>query len=324
MRKKRNVIAIALLSLSSLILVPQPVYTITTPPFDAGRVSFVVEVGSLRIPYQVMGVFVMPGTELPVRVVDAGARASFQVTATGGDLKPISKRKWIWQAPMEPGLYPIRIVNRLNHETMQLNVFVMVPASRMKGEYLNGYRIGKYPKPKNGLAAYLPPAGFIEVTKENEHVRVAPHFRLGQFLCKQKGGYPKYLVLKERLLLKLELLLEDVNRHYIRAQTFTVMSGYRTPYYNHTLGNVKYSAHQYGMAADIFLDSVRVDGKMDDVNHDGRVDYNDAAELFAFIDKLSLTRRYRPFIGGLGKYRGTRAHGPFIHVDVRGYKARWG
>jgi non-heme chloroperoxidase len=29
-------------------------------------------------------------------------------------------------------------------------------------------------------------------------------------------------------------------------------------------------------------------------------------------------------VGGLGVYRSTRHHGPFVHVDVRGYVARWG
>ena len=33
---------------------------------------------------------------------------------------------------------------------------------------------------------------------------------------------------------------------------------------------------------------------------------------------------YEIFIGGLGKYKKTASHGPFVHVDVRGFRARWG
>jgi hypothetical protein len=33
---------------------------------------------------------------------------------------------------------------------------------------------------------------------------------------------------------------------------------------------------------------------------------------------------YPELIGGLGMYKATRQHGPFIHVDVRGNRARWG
>ena len=29
-------------------------------------------------------------------------------------------------------------------------------------------------------------------------------------------------------------------------------------------------------------------------------------------------------VGGGGVYSDNGAHGPFLHVDVRGYKARWG
>jgi hypothetical protein len=29
-------------------------------------------------------------------------------------------------------------------------------------------------------------------------------------------------------------------------------------------------------------------------------------------------------VGGMGMYRPTGAHGAFVHVDVRGFEARWG
>ena len=39
---------------------------------------------------------------------------------------------------------------------------------------------------------------------------------------------------------------------------------------------------------------------------------------------LSQKSWYQPFEGGLGLYKANAAHGPFVHVDVRGYPARWG
>ncbi len=30
-----------------------------------------------------------------------------------------------------------------------------------------------------------------------------------------------------------------------------------------------------------------------------------------------------PYQGGMGFYPGTAAHPPFVHVDVRGTRARW-
>lgn len=231
---------------------------------------------------------------------------------------------WRWRAPVKPGLYPVTIVHQHSKDTITLNVFVMVPYAAMKDNCINGYSIGKYPLcPPKRADLYRQPQGFIQVTPKNEDIRVSPHFRLKQFLCKQSDGYPKYLVLKERLLLKLEYILEHLNDRGYSCETFTVMSGFRTPHYNKVIGNVKYSRHLWGEAADIFIDAHPADGIMDDLNRDGRLDYRDADTLYTIINRLTGKSSYKPFIGGLGSYKKTSAHGPFVHVDVRGYQARW-
>jgi uncharacterized protein YcbK (DUF882 family) len=102
------------------------------------------------------------------------------------------------------------------------------------------------------------------------------------------------------------------------------MSGYRTPYYNKLIGNVKYSRHLWGGAADIFIDEHPEDGMMDDLNGDGRIDCHDAAVLYDIIDQMYGKPWYERFLGGLGRYEKTNSHGPFVHVDVRGFRARWG
>lgn len=210
-------------------------------------------------------------------------------------------------------------------DSIILNVFVMLPFKELKGEYLNGYRIGRYPStPLKGLSIYKVPKGFIEVTKENEEIFMTPHFQLKQFVCKQESNYPKYIVLRERLLLKLELILERVNEKGYPCKTFNIMSGYRTPYYNQVIGNVKYSRHLWGGAADIFIDENPCDQVMDDLNRDGRIDYHDAKVLYDIIDSMYGKPWYSKFLGGLAWYKKTSSHGPFVHVDVRGYKARWG
>jgi uncharacterized protein YcbK (DUF882 family) len=35
-------------------------------------------------------------------------------------------------------------------------------------------------------------------------------------------------------------------------------------------------------------------------------------------------RKFPELIGGIGIYKATSAHGPFVHIDVRGNRARWG
>jgi hypothetical protein len=279
----------------------------------------------LTSPYRVLGIFVMPEESVAFGVPRRSGRETYRVEAAEGAVRKVKAGAWEWRAPGEPGLHPVRIVRESDGCEILLNAFVMVPLSEVRDGKLNGYRIGEYPaKPLKGLAIYKPPPGLVEVTEANRATPVSPHFTLEQFLCKQEGGYPKYLVLKTRLLLKLEYLLQVVNRNGLRCDTFHVMSGYRTPYYNAAIGNVKYSRHVWGGAADIFIDENPRDGMMDDLNGDGRNDVHDAAVLYHLFDERFGKEEYEPFVGGLGQYRKTAFHGPFVHVDVRGFRARWG
>ncbi len=293
--------------------------------FASGRVGFSVKVRGETTNYNVLAVSVLPEKTLSIEVTAADAGGSFEAVGPDGPLPRIATRKWEFKAPPAKGLYPLTIRSAASGESMRLNVFVIVPLSRVKDGHLNGYRIGTYPTvPLRGLEIYKPPRGFIEVTEANVDTRVSPHFKLRQFVCKQSGGYPKYVILRERLLLKLEMLLEKANAAGHRCDGFFVMSGFRTPFYNRSIGNVKYSRHVYGGAADVFIDENPRDGVMDDLNRDGKIDVYDAAVLYDLIDKLYGTRSYESFVGGLGRYKKTSSHGPFVHVDVRGFRARWG
>ena len=293
--------------------------------FDSGKVSFSVTVRDETVSYREFAVTVLPDVVLPVALPAKLEGDAFEAVASGGDLRETERGTWQWKAPAEVGLYRLTIRSKETGESIQLNMFVLVPRARVQGGSLNGYRIDSYPTiPLKGLEIYKPPRGFIEVTEANLDTLVSPHFKLRQFLCKQSGGYPKYLVIREPLLLKLEFLLEQVNAEGIRADTFHVMSGYRTPFYNQAIGNVKYSRHVYGGAADIFIDEQPRDEMMDDLNEDGKIDVHDAGVLYEIIDKRYGTDLYKPFAGGLGRYKKTSAHGPFVHVDVRGFRARWG
>ena len=267
--------------------------------------------------------FVLPGERVHLHVFVSSLEPRFQVVASGGRLAPAgSDDEWTWTAPRGAGVYPLWIADERGGAEMRVNLFVMLPFARAKRGSINGYPIGRYPR---DAARYGLPAGFVEVTRENADTPVSPHFKLEQFVCKQSGGYPKYVVLEPELISKLEQLLALANERGIKASTLHVMSGYRTPRYNHELGNVRYSAHQWGRAADVFVDEDG-DGVMDDLNHDGRSDFRDMRILAELADEID----HGPHegetnvVGGLGVYRSTENHGPFVHVDVRGFIARWG
>ena len=226
-------------------------------------------------------------------------------------------------AARKPGMYvlPDSAVGQ------PLAFITMLPfTSKSKGR-IGQYLIGSWPGERRAIAAaYANPQGFIEVTAENQDTRISEHFRLRDFLTKgQLNVWPKYLVLREPLVDKLELVIADLNAHGVKVTHLQVMSGFRTPQYNanggNTGGRASLSRHMYGDAADVFVDNNR-DGMTDDLNRDGRVDSRDAKIILDAVDRVE--RAHPALVGGGGLYRATRAHGPFVHVDVRGTRARWG
>lgn len=205
----------------------------------------------------------------------------------------------------------------------------MLPFTDKTAGKIGTYKIGYWPAERRRLrnASYANPAGFIKVTRENQDTRVSEHFRLRDFLTHDQANvWPKYLVLREELIDKLELVIADLEANGVEVAHMSVMSGFRTPQYNAKRvgkkgGRAKDSRHQFGDAADVFVDNNR-DGRMDDLNADGRVDAKDAAVISAAVDRIEA--QHPSLTGGVGLYRSTRSHGPFAHIDVRGSRARWG
>jgi hypothetical protein len=204
----------------------------------------------------------------------------------------------------------------------------LLPFSAKVNGRIGPYRLGFWPaeRGRTRSLSYRNPDGFIEVTRQNQDTPVSEHFRLRDFLTKdQFDVWPKYLVLREELIDKLELVIAELQRDGITVRRMAVMSGFRTPQYNQRGvrggGRAQDSRHQYGDAADVFVDNDG-DGWMDDLNGDGRVDHRDAQVILAAAERVE--RRHPDLAGGVGVYRATRAHGPFAHVDVRGRRARWG
>lgn len=288
--------------------------------WDSSRLSVPVTVNGQVIPYPVFAIFVMPGSRLEIGFADSSSGA---VMTLGG--RSTDSADGSLAASGNPGMEVLEIRNPANGETCRINVFTMTPATRVdSGGRLNGYRIGSYPaEPLRGLDIYEPPNGFVEVTSENAAAAVSPNFTLGEFVAKQDSDYPKYVVLRSSLLLKLENILAALNNSGRKTGDFVIMSGYRTPFYNRAIGNVPYSRHVWGGAADFYVDESPADGIMDDLNGDGKLDREDARWLASFINDMSQRGAFGPRIGGIGVYGSTSAHGPFVHVDVRGTRARW-
>jgi len=262
-----------------------------------------------------VGRFVLPGDTVSITAPAEGGPCGW--AASGGELAILDQQRVRWVAPGEPGLHSITVCR--DTLSAAVNVFVMVPFDSMMNGELNGYRIGTYPS-SNPFPNFVIPRGFIEVTEENIDTRVSRGHTLREFVSRQPGSFPKYLVLREELVIKLELLADLVREKGHDCEALTVFSGFRTPSFHHRRGSGTNSAHVYGGAADIFLDG-NDDGLMDDISGDGASDSRDSRLLASYVDELE--EAHPELVGGCGWYRRTRSRGPFVHTDVRGERTRW-
>lgn len=280
--------------------------------FSPEKASFAVKVKGEEFVHKISPLFVLPAEKISFEFTNPGIKCLVK----SGSLSKSNDNSCTWLAPSNAGEYQITLLGP--KDSITFHVFVMLPFAKLQGEELNGYRIGSYPSPEqiNNQKAYLLPRGFIEVTEKNKDVLLTPHFTLGQFICKQEGSYPKYIVLREQLLLKLEHILEEINQAGHKINTFVVMSGYRTPYYNEKIENVRYSRHVFGDAADVYLPHSKP-------KKDEKQGKNEINLLSRLVEKLEKKSFFKRFIGGMGIYNATKRHPPFLHVDVRGWPARW-
>ena len=268
--------------------------------------------------------------KLRAEIKPAGA----DISHSGGTLTvPESETSGSAVAP-KAGIWKLAVA--LGNAIRPISDFSLI-STRPRTDKQNGrvglYYLGNWPGETGPVSApkkappdrYRPPSGFIEVTQQNADTRISDHFKLRDFLTHdQMNVWPKYLVIEMRNVDKLELVLTDLAAHGVNVNGVHVMSGFRTPQYNKsggkTGGRAGLSRHMYGDAADIFIDSDG-NGAMDDLNHDGRVDINDARVILQAEDRVEAA--HPELVGGGGVYPAASGHGPFIHIDSRGYRARW-
>jgi uncharacterized protein YcbK (DUF882 family) len=305
-----------------------PIRNVTSAILDpgAGSTAFLNEaalsfISPLRgYSGKVRATFTTPGAPI------AKAPDSAQARLEGQDGVIVSSD---FTAPKNPGIYDLAIQFKQAVQPIKdLSVVTLVPFNEKKQGKIGLYFLGSWPFEKGRVPktpAYANPSGFIMVTEQNQNTMVSAHFRLRDFVTKtQFNVWPKYVLLNPKLLDKLELVISELEASGHPVRHLQIMSGFRTPSYNYTGGNTQgranLSRHMYGDASDVFVDNDG-NGVMDDLNGDGRIDVRDAQVILAAVDRVE--RRYPALVGGVGVYSACCGHGPFTHIDVRGYRARW-
>ena len=261
-----------------------------------------------------------PGGKIPGDTLANGAVATF----TSGSAAESTS---VNQAPARTGIWSLALtVGNAIRPIADFSVITLKPASAKRGGKIGLYYIGNWPSTRRtAKARYDAPSGFIEVSREQQDTELSDHFELKDFFPHDQANvWPKYIVVEMKLVDKLELVLLELEKQGIKTEGVKVLSGFRTPQYNRgggdPRGRASLSRHMYGDAADIFIDNDG-NGSMDDLNRDRRVNIGDARVILAAVNRVEAA--HPSLIGGVGVYSGTSAHGPFTHIDTRGYPARW-
>ncbi len=232
------------------------------------------------------------------------------------------------KAPQKPGWYQIALKQNGAYKVLEgLRLITLTPFEAKKNGRIGNYFLGLWPfeQQKAISPAYKSPAGFIEVTLKNINLQISEHFKLSDFVDQDQANvWPKYVALDTRLVDKLELIISELNQEGIGVKHLAIMCGFRSPNSNATFGDPsgrgKLSRHMFGDAADIYVDNNKT-GWTQDINHDGRVTLEDVKIIARAAARVEA--KYPNLVGGIGIYPGNGAHGPFIHIDVRGQAARW-
>jgi len=114
-----------------------------------------------------------------------------------------------------------------------------------------------------------------------------------------------YWLMDKKLLHKILLLQEALEKKGHNPNGFKVVNGHRHPLYNEKVGGASKSRHIKGEAIDIHIK---------DIDGNGYYEAKDKQIVLDLLEKEIIKSE-----GGIGKYPGTRA----VHFDVRGYRARW-
>ncbi|MBS9525921.1 DUF882 domain-containing protein [Litoribacter alkaliphilus] len=123
-------------------------------------------------------------------------------------------------------------------------------------------------------------------------MKLSTNFSLAEFASKDGSDFPPEVIdnLKE-LAVNLQVLRDEIKK------PIQINSGYRSPAHNKSIGGAKNSTHVKGLGADIRVNGVSPN------------------KLFQTVERL--------VEAGKIKTGGLKAYNSFLHIDIRGVKARW-
>ena len=167
---------------------------------------------------------------------------------------------------------------------------------------------------------------FYVVKADDQFKFLVGRFRVRDFLPHKSGHTPdryferaqeqaclvgspapeQYLLMDAAILHKFLDLIEILKTQNYDHRALEIYHGFRAPKHNHKVGGADKSQHLWGKA---------IDFRVKDINRDGRADMTDKKIVLGILEKTVIGNG-----GGIGRYLDTPTS---IHMDVRGWKARW-
>lgn len=139
-------------------------------------------------------------------------------------------------------------------------------------------------------------------------------YRIRNFLCRDKyfsenaadydQNKSQLWLVDKQLLYTLVDLINELDEQGYDQYGFELREGHRHPKYNALAGGASQSQHLFGTAVDLVIE---------DINQDGEITPEDKDIVLEILEEIVGDK------GGLGLYPG----GMTVHVDTRGYRARW-
>lgn len=153
---------------------------------------------------------------------------------------------------------------------------------------------------------------FLLVKPEDLFKNMVGHYPVWRFLARDDyffarrklEGNAQILLLDKTLLYRILDFILELEERGLNSKAFYVRESFRHPRWNDERGGAYQSQHIYGRAADLIIL---------DINADGKVNSEDKDIAIEILEEIIGNS------GGIGKYPGTKT----IHIDVRGFRARW-
>ena len=281
---------------------------------------------------------VLPGENLEVTVNTAIANAKVTLIKDG---KPYREDAILnFTAPEKPGTYYIPLALSAGDHRKEMELCVFIPYKGVGkptdtgfdlsadnqpiGHYRHPNRSGN-PKVRNNPDSYQPPVWWMRITDLNRNYQVIPGLAAGELVVPSENTGKQHtdmIPVCYPMWRTIHTLRQALETKGIPGSALKLISMFRAPGYNRSIGSNAFGRHIYGDAFDFYID-IEGDGKASDLNRDGKLDRRDAYIIISLIEDLQADGKIPK--GGIGVYNSIGGdHVVTMHLDMRGHRATWG